>query len=100
MVGDIHRILIQGGVFLYPGTEQKPEGKLRLLYESAPLAFLIEQAGGRATTGIQEIMDVVPEKLHQRTPLIIGSKEDVALVESFIQKQSSQQMRERSRVPQ
>ena len=100
MVGDIHRILIQGGVFLYPGTEQKPEGKLRLLYESAPLAFLIEQAGGRATTGIQEIMDVVPEKLHQRTPLIIGSKDDVALVESFIQKQSPQQIRERSRVPQ
>ena len=100
MVGDIHRILIQGGVFLYPGTEQKPEGKLRLLYESAPLAFLIEQAGGRATTGIQEIMDVVPEKLHQRTPLIIGSKDDVALVESFIQKQTQHQIRERSRVPQ
>ena len=100
MVGDIHRILIQGGVFLYPGTEQKPEGKLRLLYESAPLAFLIEQAGGKATTGIQEIMDVVPEKLHQRTPLIIGSKDDVALVESFIQNQSPQQIRERSRVPQ
>ncbi|MBW4664746.1 MAG: class 1 fructose-bisphosphatase [Chroococcus sp. CMT-3BRIN-NPC107] len=100
MVGDIHRILVQGGVFLYPGTEQKPEGKLRLLYESAPLAFLIEQAGGRASTGIQEIMDVVPEKLHQRTPLIIGSKDDVALVESFIQKQSQQQKLERSRVPQ
>ncbi|PSB35118.1 class 1 fructose-bisphosphatase [Chlorogloea sp. CCALA 695] len=100
MVGDIHRILIQGGVFLYPGTEQKPEGKLRLLYESAPLAYLIEQAGGRATTGIQEIMDVVPEKLHQRTPLIIGSKDDVALVESFIQKQTQHQIRERSRVPQ
>lgn len=100
MVGDIHRILIQGGVFLYPGTEQKPEGKLRLLYESAPLAFLIEQAGGRASTGIQEIMDVVPEKLHQRTPLIIGSKDDVALVESFIEKQSQHQARERSRVPQ
>lgn len=100
MVGDIHRILVQGGVFLYPGTEQKPEGKLRLLYESAPLAFLIEQAGGRATTGIQEIMDVIPEKLHQRTPLIIGSKDDVALVESFIQKQSQQQKLERSRVPQ
>jgi fructose-1,6-bisphosphatase I len=100
MVGDIHRILIQGGVFLYPGTEQKPEGKLRLLYESAPLAFLIEQAGGRATTGIQEILDVVPEKLHQRTPLIIGSKDDVALVESFIQKQTQHQIRERSRVPQ
>ena len=100
MVGDIHRVLIQGGVFLYPGTEQKPEGKLRLLYESAPLAFLIEQAGGRAITGTQEIMDVIPEKLHQRTPLIIGSKDDVALVESFIQKQSQQQNMERSRVPQ
>ena len=85
MVSDIHRILLQGGVFLYPGTLPKPEGKLRLLYESAPLAFLIEQAGGRATTGHQDILDVVPSKLHQRTPLIIGSKQDVAKVESFIQ---------------
>ncbi|MGL5082504.1 MAG: class 1 fructose-bisphosphatase [Microcoleaceae cyanobacterium] len=85
LVGDIHRILYQGGVFLYPGTVKKPEGKLRLLYESAPMAFLMEQAGGRASTGTQAIMDVVPEKIHQRTPLIIGSKEDVALVESFIQ---------------
>ncbi|KJH70554.1 class 1 fructose-bisphosphatase [Aliterella atlantica] len=100
MVGDIHRILVQGGVFLYPGTEQKPEGKLRLLYESAPLAFLIEQAGGRASTGSGEIMDVVPEKLHQRTPLIIGSKEDVALVESFIEQQAQRKQMERSRVPQ
>ncbi|WP_413162147.1 class 1 fructose-bisphosphatase [Capilliphycus salinus ALCB114379] len=85
LVGDIHRILYQGGVFLYPGTVKKPEGKLRLLYESAPMAFLMEQAGGRASTGTEEIMDVVPNKLHQRTPLVIGSKEDVALVESFIQ---------------
>ncbi|PSB62847.1 fructose-bisphosphatase class I, partial [filamentous cyanobacterium CCP1] len=85
LVGDIHRILFQGGVFLYPGTVKKPEGKLRLLYESAPLAYLIEQAGGRATTGTQEILDVIPEKLHARTPLVIGSREDVALVESFIQ---------------
>ncbi len=85
LVADIHRILMQGGVFLYPGTVKKPEGKLRLLYESAPLAFVIEQAGGRASTGSQEIMDVIPDRLHQRTPLIIGSTENVALVESFIQ---------------
>jgi fructose-1,6-bisphosphatase I len=104
MVSDLHRILVQGGVFLYPGTVKKPEGKLRLLYENAPLAFLIEQAGGRASTGSGDILDVVPEKLHQRTPLIIGSKDDVALVESFIQQQAQQEdersIRERSRVPQ
>jgi fructose-1,6-bisphosphatase I len=91
LVGDIHRILYQGGVFLYPGTVKKPEGKLRLLYESAPLAFLIEQAGGRASTGTQAILDVVPSELHQRTPLIIGSTEDVTLVESFIKDRSQQQ---------
>ena len=104
MVGDIHRVLLQGGVFLYPGTHKKPEGKLRLLYESAPLAFLIEQAGGRASTGTQEILDVVPGELHERTPLIIGSKDDVALVESFIHQQAKAQgeksMMARSRVPQ
>jgi fructose-1,6-bisphosphatase I len=71
MVSDIHRILLQGG-------------KLRLLYETAPLAFLIEQAGGIATTGTMDILDVVPTKLHQRTPLIIGSKENVEKVMSFI----------------
>jgi len=88
LVADFHRILLQGGVFLYPGTTKKPEGKLRLLYESAPLALLMEQAGGRASTGTQPILDVVPTELHQRTPLIIGSPEDVALVESFIQDHS------------
>ncbi len=91
LVGDIHRILFQGGVFLYPGTVKKPEGKLRLLYESAPLAYLIEQAGGSASTGSQAVLDVIPEKLHARTPLIIGSKENVALVESFIQEHSREQ---------
>lgn len=85
LVGDFHRILHQGGVFVYPGTVKKPEGKLRLLYESAPLAFLMEQAGGRASNGKMDLLDVVPDALHARTPLIIGSKEDVALVESFIQ---------------
>lgn len=90
LVGDIHRILFQGGVFLYPGTKKNPAGKLRLLYESAPLAFLIEQAGGKASTGTQAIMEVVPDKLHCRTPLVIGSQEDVALVESFIQERIRQ----------
>ncbi|MEA5509008.1 class 1 fructose-bisphosphatase [Crocosphaera sp. UHCC 0190] len=84
LVGDIHRILMQGGVFLYPGTIKKPEGKLRLLYETAPLAFLIEQAGGKASDGLQPILDLIPNKLHARSPLVIGSKEDVSLVESFI----------------
>lgn len=91
LVGDFHRILFQGGVFLYPGTIKNPEGKLRLLYETAPLAFLIEQAGGRASTGTEDILDVVPKKLHTRTPLIIGSKDDVELVESFIQKKFQEQ---------
>ncbi len=85
LVGDIHRILMQGGVFLYPGTMKKPEGKLRLLYETAPLAFLMEQAGGKASTGSKHILDVVPDRLHARTPVIIGSKEDVNLVLSFIE---------------
>jgi fructose-1,6-bisphosphatase I len=74
LVADFHRILFQGGVFLYPGMVDHPDGKLRLLYESAPLAFLITQAGGLATTGTTDIMDVVPSKLHARTPLIIGSR--------------------------
>ena len=91
LVGDFHRILFQGGVFLYPGTVDKPEGKLRLLYESAPLAFLMEQAGGRASTGNQEILDVVPDQLHARMPLIIGSRDDVALVESFINERRREQ---------
>ncbi|MDX2232623.1 MAG: class 1 fructose-bisphosphatase [Leptolyngbyaceae cyanobacterium bins.349] len=91
LVGDFHRILFQGGVFLYPGTVKKPEGKLRLLYESAPLAYLVEQAGGRASNGTENILDIVSGQLHQRTPLIIGSQEDVALVESFIKERSRMQ---------
>jgi fructose-1,6-bisphosphatase I len=85
LVGDFHRILLQGGVFLYPGTVKNPEGKLRLLYEAAPLAFLAEQAGGSASTGRMAILDVIPTQLHERVPFFIGSKMDVTLVESFIQ---------------
>jgi len=98
LVGDFHRILLQGGVFLYPGTVKKPEGKLRLLYESAPLAFLMEQAGGLATTGTEAILDVVPKKIHDRTPLYIGSSEDVRLVESFIQDRARRNEEERTMV--
>ncbi len=86
LVGDIHRILMQGGVFLYPGTQKQPNGKLRLLYESAPLGWLIEQAGGKVSNGRENLLRVVPDHLHARTPLIIGSKRDVELVESFIKK--------------
>jgi fructose-1,6-bisphosphatase I len=87
LVGDFHRILCQGGVFLYPGTVKKPDGKLRLLYEAAPLAYLAAQAGGSSSDGTQSILDVVPGELHQRVPLFIGSRENVELVESFIQEQ-------------
>jgi fructose-1,6-bisphosphatase I len=91
LVGDFHRILFEGGVFLYPGSAKQPEGKLRLLYETAPLAFLAEQAGGRASTGVEEILDVVADHLNQRTPVIIGSKDNVELVESFIQERAREE---------
>jgi len=81
---DFHRILSQGGVFLYPGTHEQPAGKLRWLYEAAPLAFLVEQAGGCASTGKARILDVVPEGLHARTPLVVGSPANVRQVESFV----------------
>lgn len=78
LVGDFHRTLLKGGIYMYPGEAKKPEGKLRLLYENAPLAFVCEKAGGAATDGKTRILDLVPTKLHQRTPLYLGSKGDVA----------------------
>lgn len=83
LVADFHRTLLEGGVYMYPGEEKNPDGKLRLLYECAPLAFVAEHAGGRASTGMERILDIQPTKLHQRSPLIIGSAEDVALAERF-----------------
>ncbi|MBI3803461.1 MAG: class 1 fructose-bisphosphatase [Nitrospirae bacterium] len=83
LVADFHRNLLKGGIFLYPGDSRNPHGKLRLLYEAAPLAFIVEQAQGRATTGTQPILDIKPESLHQKVPLIIGSAEDVKEAESF-----------------
>ena len=77
LVADVHRILLNGGIYLYPGEKNKPEGKLRLLYEAYPMAMVVEQAGGKATTGSMRILDVEPTALHQRVPLVIGSVEDV-----------------------
>ncbi|MCA8948526.1 MAG: class 1 fructose-bisphosphatase [Planctomycetes bacterium] len=77
LVGDFHRTLLKGGIYMYPGEVQKPAGKLRLLYENGPLAFLCEKAGGLGSDGTRSILDIVPEQLHQRTPLFLGSKGDV-----------------------
>ena len=73
LVADFHRNLLYGGVFLYPATAKNPAGKLRLLYEGFPLAFIIEAAGGKATDGSRRILDIHPDAFHQRTPLVIGS---------------------------
>ncbi len=85
-VADIHRNLITGGIYIYPTTTKSPNGKLRLLYECNPLAFLIEQAGGKASTGSKRIMEVPIKELHQRTPLFIGSSEMIDMVMDFMTK--------------
>ena len=85
LVADFHRNLLTGGVFVYPATKQHRNGKLRLMYEANPLAFICEQAGGRATNGSERILDIDPSELHQRTPLYIGSEEDVIIAEEFEQ---------------
>lgn len=77
LVADVHRTILYGGVFCYPGDSKNPNGKLRLLYECAPMSFIVEQAGGLATTGDTRVMDVIPDAVHQRLPLIIGSRDDV-----------------------
>lgn len=83
LVADFHRNLLTGGIFVYPATKKHRKGKLRLMYEANPLAFICEQAGGRATDGCRRILDIRPEELHQRTPLYIGSCEDVLMAEAF-----------------
>lgn len=88
LVADVHRNLLKGGIFLYPETETHSSGKLRLLYECNPIAFIVEQAGGKATTGIERIMDIEPESLHQRVPFYAGSKEMVNKVEEFLEKEN------------
>ncbi|GAB6125484.1 class 1 fructose-bisphosphatase [Humidesulfovibrio idahonensis] len=89
LVSDFHRNLIYGGIFMYPSDNRdpsKPSGKLRLMCEAAPMAFIVEQAGGMATDGMNRILDIVPEHLHQRVPLFVGSKKDVEQVRAIYEK--------------
>jgi len=86
MVGDVHRTLLYGGLFGYPGDAKNPNGKLRLLYEGAPMSFLLEQAGGKSTTGSQRIMEITPSKVHQRVPVFLGSADDVDEISKVYEK--------------
>lgn len=86
MVGDVHRTLLYGGIFMYPGDKSSPNGKLRVLYECIPMANVIHCAGGASTDGYIDIMDLVPEKIHQRTSIMLGSKKDVEEVKEFYKK--------------
>ncbi|HSF46107.1 MAG TPA: class 1 fructose-bisphosphatase [Chitinophagaceae bacterium] len=86
MVADLHRNLIKGGIFMYPGTKDRPGGKLRLLYECNPFAFILEVAGGKATDGVQRILDIQPTHLHQRSPLFAGSKGMMEELETYLNK--------------
>ncbi len=83
LVADLHRSLLEGGIYLYPADAAHPNGKLRLLYECAPLAFVAERAGGRATTGRGRVLDLRPESLHQAVPFAVGSREEVDRFEKF-----------------
>ena len=89
MVADFHRTLLRGGIFLYPATTDFPEGRLRLLYEANPIAFLAEQAGGAATDGTRPILDISPNELHQRTALIVGGKSEMSEFEKFVRENQS-----------
>lgn len=84
LVADFHRTLLYGGLFMYPADRKNPQGKLRLLYEAAPVAMIVEQAGGRATDGSRPILEIQPDELHQRTPLFVGSRECMGLVDRFL----------------
>jgi fructose-1,6-bisphosphatase I len=88
LVADFHRTLLEGGIYLYPADKKRANGKLRLLYECSPLAFLAEKAGGNATNGTDRILDIQPTDIHQRSPLIIGSLNDVATALKFFQENS------------
>jgi fructose-1,6-bisphosphatase I len=88
MVAEVHRILIRGGVFMYPidSRLEAKGGKLRLMYEASPMSFIVEQAGGAATTGTMRILDLVPSSLHQRVPVMMGSKREIERIVSYHQR--------------
>jgi fructose-1,6-bisphosphatase I len=86
LVADFHRNLLKGGIFIYPQTAKAPKGKLRLLYECNPIAYIAEQAGGKATDGEQRILDLKPESLHQRVPFYTGSTKMIDKAEEFLKK--------------
>ena len=88
MVADVHRNLIYGGIYMYPADKRSPNGKLRLMYECNPMAYIVEAAGGRAIVNAsQRVLDIEPNSLHQRVPIYIGSKEDVDMVEKFLKEE-------------
>lgn len=88
-MGDVHRTLLYGGVFGYPADTKNKNGKLRLLYEGAPMSFIMEQAGGLSTTGTQRVMEIAPTQVHQRVPVIMGSKNDVQeIIDAYSEWQS------------
>merc|ERR1712050_388791 len=95
MVGDVHRTLLYGGVFAYPADSKNKDGKLRLLYEAAPMSFILEQAGGKAITGHSRVMDIPPVQVHQRVPVILGSTEDVDECQDFFDKCGDPKLKER-----
>ena len=85
LVGDFHRTMLYGGIYGYPGDAKNANGKLRLLYECAPMSFIAEQAGGMGSTGRGRVLDIRPEEVHQRVPFYTGSREEVQYLESFLQ---------------
>lgn len=89
LVADFHRNLIYGGIFMYPADKKNTNGKLRLMYEANPLSFIVEQAGGKSSDGKNRILEIEPKALHQRTPLFIGSEEDVCMIERFISEEKN-----------
>jgi len=95
MVGDIHRTLLYGGIFAYPADKKNQDGKLRLLYEGAPMSMIMEQAGGKAITGFGSVMEIQPSKVHQRVPVILGSAEDVDECQKYWLKSTDAALRER-----